>query len=49
MCHIQGNIIFHFTYAIFDKENFLKHTDSLLKDIRKVHTLLSKNIKYRSE
>jgi len=31
---IQENIIFYSIYVIFDKELYLKYTDSLLKDIR---------------
>ena len=34
MYYIQEKIIFHSTYAIFDKELFLKCTNFLLKDIR---------------
>ena len=43
ICHIQGNIIFHSIYAIFDKGLFLKCTNSLLKDVRcSLHLVIQK-------
>ena len=42
MCHIQGNIIFHSIYAIFDKKLFPKYTDSYLKECKLYNHKLDK-------
>ena len=42
MHHTQENIIFHFTYAIFDKELFPKYTDSHMKEYKLYDKLLNK-------
>jgi len=42
MHHTQENIIFHFTYAIFDKELFPKCTDSHMKEYKLYNKLLNK-------
>jgi len=42
MHHTQENIIFHFTYAIFDKELFPKCTDSHIKEYKLYDKLLNK-------
>ena len=34
ICHIQGNVIFHSKYAIFDQKFFLKCTDSHVKEYK---------------
>jgi len=42
MCHTQGNIIFHSTYAIFDEKFFPKYTDSYLKKCKLYNNKLDK-------
>jgi len=42
MHYIQGNIIFHFIYAIFDKKLFLKCTDFYIKEHKLYNNLLDK-------
>ena len=40
--YIQGNIIFHSTHAIFDKELFSKFTNSYAKECKLYNKLLDK-------
>jgi len=40
--HIQGNIIFHFIYAIFNKEFFSKYTKSCIKEYKLYNKLLDR-------
>jgi len=42
MCHIQENIIFYSTHAIFNKGLFPKCTDSYAKECRLYNKLLNK-------
>ena len=42
MCYIQGNIIFHSTYTIFDKKLFPKYTNSHIKEHKLYDKLLDK-------
>ena len=42
ICHIQGNIIFHSTHAIFDERLFPKHTDFHAKEYKLYNKLLDK-------
>jgi len=42
MCHIQENIIFHFTHAIFNKKFFSKYTDFHMKEHKIYDKLLDK-------
>ena len=42
MCYIQGNIIFHSTYTIFDKKLFPKCTNSHTKEHKLYDKLLNK-------
>jgi len=42
MHHTQENIIFYFTYAIFDKELFPKCTNSYMKEYKLYDKLLNK-------
>jgi len=42
ICHIQGNVIFHSKYAIFDKKFFSKCTDSYVKEYKLYDKLLDK-------
>jgi len=42
MYYIQGNIIFHFIYAIFDKKLFFKYTDFYMKEHKLYNKLLDK-------
>jgi len=42
ICHIQGNIIFHSTHAIFDERLFPKYTDSHAKEYKLYNKLLDK-------
>jgi len=42
ICHIQRNIIFHSTHAIFNEEIFLKYTDSHTKECKLYDKLLDK-------
>jgi len=42
MHHTQGNIIFHFIHAIFDKRLFSKYTNSYAKECKLYDELLDK-------
>jgi len=42
ICHIQGNIIFCSTHAIFDEGLFPKYTDSHTKECKLYDKLLNK-------
>ncbi len=42
MYHIQGNVIFYSTHAIFNKEFFPKYTDSCIKQCKLYNKLLDK-------
>ena len=42
ICHIQENIIFHSTHAIFDERLFLKYTDFHAKECKLYNKLLDK-------
>ena len=42
ICHIQGNIIFYSTHAIFDEELFSKYTNSHMKEHKLYDKLLDK-------
>ena len=42
ICHIQKNVIFYFTYAIFNKKFFFKCTNSHVKEHKLYIKLLDK-------
>ena len=42
ICHIQGNIIFHSTHAIFNERLFSKYTDFHAKECKLYNKLLDK-------
>ena len=48
ICYIQGNIIFHSTYTIFDEKLFSKYTNSHVKE-HKLYSKLSEKINLEIE
>ena len=42
ICHVQKNVIFYFTYTIFNKEFFFKCTNSHVKEHKLYIKLLDK-------